>query len=198
MPLSDTPITGKTLIALGHAPAAWFKAAIADAEAVRRAGGDAAAIAAAISRHVPAPVVTRPMRPPGALSFTLNIHADDPDDAANIAAVEAHMGEIMRVPTLVAGAVMPDACASGASARHHPRRRRGRRAQGAIHPGMHSADICCSMAVRCSATSTRAAVLDAGMAAHPLRRRRPALQPDMQPSGRSARGSSRPTASWRR
>jgi RNA-splicing ligase RtcB len=67
------------------------------------------------------------------------------------------------VPTIVAGAVMPDACPSDLRAGTIPV---GGvvAAKDAIHPGMHSADICCSMAVsifRPGADPT--AILDAGM-----------------------------------
>ena len=52
----------------------------------------------------------------------------------------------MRVPTIVAGAVMPDACPSGVAAGTIPVG--GVVAcEDAIHPGIHSADICCSMAI---------------------------------------------------
>ena len=68
----------------------------------------------------------------------------------------------MRVPTIVAGAVMPDACPSGAAPGTIPV---GGvvAAKDAIHPGMHSADICCSMAVSVFGDIDPTAVLDAGM-----------------------------------
>jgi hypothetical protein len=43
----------------------------------------------------------------------MNIRAEDPDEVENVAAVERHMIELMRVRTVVAGAVMPDACSAG-------------------------------------------------------------------------------------
>ena len=68
----------------------------------------------------------------------------------------------MRVPTIVAGAVMPDACPSGSAPGTIPV---GGvvAAENAIHPGMHSADICCSMAMTIFAPSSRSGLLDAGM-----------------------------------
>src|SRR5262245_50095567 len=109
-------ITGKTLIAWGYAPGPWFAAAISAAEEARASGADEAAIRAIVDDFAPAPAPKPvPLRAAGAASFALNIRAEQPEDADNIAGVERHMAELMRVPTLVAGAVMPDACPSGAA-----------------------------------------------------------------------------------
>ena len=72
------------------------------------------------------------------------------------------MAELMRVPTIVAGTVMPDACPSGTAPGTIPV---GGvvAAKEAIHPGMHSADICCSMAVSVLGDIDPIPVLDAGM-----------------------------------
>ena len=97
-----------------------------------------------LDRFAPAPAM--PLRASGALGWTANIEAEDEAEHANLEAVFRHMDELVRVPTVVAGTVMPDACPSdhrlgaipvgGVAA-----------TRDAIHPGMHSADICCSMAV---------------------------------------------------
>ena len=70
--------------------------------------------------------------------------------------------ELMRVPTLVAGSVMPDACPAGAAPGTIPVGGIAA-AKNAIHPGMHSADICCSMAVTIFGDIEPTAILDAGM-----------------------------------
>ena len=72
------------------------------------------------------------------------------------------MRELMRVPTIRAGAVMPDACPSGSAPGTIPV---GGviAARDAIHPGMHSADICCSMAVSIFGDVDPTPILDAGM-----------------------------------
>ena len=61
----------------------------------------------------------------------------------NNSAVLQTMTEVMKTPTIIGGSVMPDACPAGPL---------GTIpvggvtiAKNAIHPGMHSADICCSM-----------------------------------------------------
>src|SRR5262245_35547492 len=140
-------ITGKTLIAWGYQPGPWFSAAIAEAEKARRAGADEAAIRAIVDRFAPPPAPTAVgLRRQGELAYRLNIRAEDDSEVENVASVEKHMRELMRTPTIVAGAVMPDACPAGQAPGTIPV---GGviAAKDAIHPGMHSADICCSMAV---------------------------------------------------
>lgn len=153
-------ITGKTLIGWGYPPGPWFPKAIAAAEAARRSGADEAEIRVVVETFAPPPVI--PLRDPGGLAHRINISAEHPDEEANVAAVERHMIELMRVPTIRAGAVMPDACPAGAA--------RGTipvggvvAAENAIHPGMHSADICCSMAITVLGDVDPTGVLDAGM-----------------------------------
>jgi RNA-splicing ligase RtcB len=156
-------ITGKILIAWGYQPGPWFAKAIAAAEAARAAGADEVAIRAAVDRVAPLPAPEPvPLREKGGVPYTLNIRAEEPEDAENIAGVERHMADLMCVPTLVAGAVMPDACPSGAAPGTIPV---GGvvAAKEAIHPGMHSSDICCSMALSILGDVDPTAVLDAGM-----------------------------------
>jgi RNA-splicing ligase RtcB len=153
-------ITGKTLIDMGYKSGPWFPAAIRAAQAVADGGGDDAAIRAAVEKLAPPPTV--PLRAAGELAYRMNIRADGPEEAENIATVERHMAELMRVPTIRAGAVMPDACPAGAAPGTIPV---GGviAAENAIHPGMHSADICCSMAVTIFEDHEPKRLLDSGM-----------------------------------
>ena len=155
-------ITGKTLLDLGYAPGSWFKTAITKANAALREGADEARVQALIAACAPAPVVVMPLRATGELAYRMNIRPENEDERANVAAVETHMAELMRVPTIRAGAVMPDACPSGTAPGTIPV---GGiiAAENAIHPGMHSADICCSMAVTTFKDADATAILDAGM-----------------------------------
>jgi tRNA-splicing ligase RtcB len=156
-------ITGKTLIAWGYRPGPWFAEAIAAAEAARASGADEPAIRAAVDRFAPLPAPPPVPLRDKSLAYTHNIRPEEPEDAENIASVERHMADLMRVPTLVAGTVMPDACPSGAAPGTIPV---GGvvAAKDAIHPGMHSADICCSMAVTVFGKDVSpTVVLDAGM-----------------------------------
>ncbi|MBV8564236.1 MAG: RtcB family protein, partial [Methylobacteriaceae bacterium] len=119
-----------------------------------------AELRAAVDRFAAPPVVS--LRAPGALAHRVNVAPETAEEVENIAAVEAHMRELMRVPTIVAGAVMPDACPAGAAPGTIPVGGVAA-AKEAIHPGMHSADICCSMAVSIFGDADPSAILDAGM-----------------------------------
>jgi tRNA-splicing ligase RtcB len=78
---------------------------------------------------------------PTPMPFYENISADTAVEQQNIDYVRLSMQQLMRTPTVVTGAIMPDACPAGPV---------GTIplggvvvARNAIHPGMHSADICC-------------------------------------------------------
>ncbi|TIP98289.1 MAG: RNA-splicing ligase RtcB, partial [Mesorhizobium sp.] len=63
-----------------------------------------------------------------------------------------------RTPVIRAGAIMPDACPTGPSGTIPVG---GVAVSEAIHPGMHSADICCSMAISVFPGVAPAALIDA-------------------------------------
>jgi len=88
-------------------------------------------------------------RPPPVLTLvegrdcTFHIEAGTDDERRNVEAVAATVAEVLRTPVAVRGLVMPDACPAGSM---------GTIPVGgvvtldnAIAPGMHSADICCSV-----------------------------------------------------
>lgn len=152
-------VTGKTLIEWGFRPGPWFAEGIAAARAAAARGEDPRAAATALA---PEAVARLPLAAPGATPYHLNIRAENEGDAENIAAVQAHMAALVRVPTIRAGAVMPDACPAGREPGTIPVG--GVVAtENAIHPGFHSADICCSMACTSFAEADPTAILDAGM-----------------------------------
>jgi len=88
-----------------------------------------------------------------------NIVAENDLEANNVESVKATMDVVLRTPVVVEGAVMPDACPAGPI---------GTipvggvvAVQDAIIPGMHSADICCSLMATVFADSTPAQVMEA-------------------------------------
>ena len=129
--------TGNDLIALGLKPGKWFREALDHINANHLEGD---ALHAYLDTVKPAPVIDLLASP---APFHENILADTDVERQNVESVRESMRELMRTPTLVTGAIMPDACPAGppgtipvggvAVARN------------AIHPGMHSADICCSV-----------------------------------------------------
>ncbi len=155
-------VNGSTLIQWGYKPGSWFSNALAAAAEAEARGAAEVEIRQLIAQLAPGPTV--PLREAGLLSYHSNISPESDDEIVNVAGVEKHMRELMRVPTVPRGALMPDACPAG----HEP----GTIPVGgvvatedAIHPGMHSADICCSMAVSIFAGHdiNPTALLDAGM-----------------------------------
>lgn len=135
-------IDGNILIAWGFRPGPWFKDGLATANAMQAAGADDDAIFVALQALQPLESLMRT----NGLPFAMMIDAENEQERANVSAVAAHMDALMRVPTIAAGAVMPDACPSGTADGTIP-------VGGvvacddAIHPGFHSSDICCSVAI---------------------------------------------------
>ncbi|MDJ0640938.1 MAG: RtcB family protein [Paracoccaceae bacterium] len=153
------PVTGDHLKDWGHRPGKQFPALLAKANAMRAEGFGLVRIRQELEGDIPPPPVTLALRDTGEVPFHENIRADDPDEEDNVAKVRQTMTALMRVPTIEAGAIMPDACPAGpvgtipvggvAAARN------------AIHPGMHSADICCSVMMTDLGDADPKAVLDA-------------------------------------
>lgn len=156
--MTETQITSDTLKAWGHLPGKAFGQALEMAQAAEAAGYNLNAIRERIEPLKPAPVT--PLQKAGEVPFHFNIEAsDDPDEVKNLGQVHETMMAVMRTPTVVSAAVMPDACPAGpvgtipvggvVAARN------------AIHPGMHSADICCSVMMTDMGDADPKAVLDA-------------------------------------
>jgi RNA-splicing ligase RtcB len=128
-------ITGKYLIDLGFKPSKWFKDVIDYANQNQLSGDSLKDYIESVQ-----PKYIEPHSEP--IDYYKNIRAETEEDADNIKMVLDTMQELMKTPTLVGGAVMPDACPTG----------EGQIpvggvviAKNAIHPSMHSADICCSV-----------------------------------------------------
>lgn len=75
-----------------------------------------------------------------AVSVIYNIIPQGEDEVANVESVRETMEQLVLTPTVVGAAVMPDACPAGSIPVGGVAG-----AKNAIHPGWHSADICCSM-----------------------------------------------------
>lgn len=85
----------------------------------------------ALRRHVPAPLAEA-------------IEAETAEEATNVTMVRERMRELLHMPVINRGVIMPDACPVGGGPGTIPVG--GAIAvQNAIIPGAHSADICCSM-----------------------------------------------------
>ena len=146
-------ITAKDLVAAGIKPGKWFPQAVEAANAAKASGGDWLEAARSCA---PGPVL--PLSIPGAKPFFINIDAEGDAEEANVAACVATMTELMRTPVVAAGSIMPDACPAGPLGTIPVG---GVAVSTAIHPGMHSADICCSMSLTNFGNTSPAALLDA-------------------------------------
>jgi len=129
-------ITGRTLIELGYQPGKWFKEALGYANANSLDGEELQQYLDSAS-----PTIIEPHSKP--VDFHKNIRAESAEELANLESVLSSMEELMKTPTLVGGAVMHDACPTGAIGQIPVGGIAV--AKNAIHPAMHSADICCSL-----------------------------------------------------
>jgi hypothetical protein len=152
-------VTGDHLTDWGHRPGPQFPALLERANVMRAEGARLDGIREALAAEIPPAPVHLPLQSEGAVPCHENLTPEDADEAANLAKVRETMAAVLRTPTAVAGAIMPDACPAGpvgtipvggvVAARN------------AIHPGMHSADICCSLMMTDLGEADPAAVLDA-------------------------------------
>ena len=130
-------INGNTLIELGFRPGKWFKEAIEHINENQLEGTEMLNYLEQFKSPPPIELHAEPV------PFSINIKVENEEEEENVAMVIASMNELMKTPTIVDGAIMPDACPTGPA---------GTIpvggvvvAKNAIHPGMHSADICCSV-----------------------------------------------------
>jgi RNA-splicing ligase RtcB len=148
-------ITGKDLIEMGYAPGRWFRNALTHVNAHQLSEQEVKTFL-----EEAAPEIVSPFDQP--LDYTKNIRAENEMEQSNIDRVFESMDELMKTPTIVKGAVMPDACPTG---------EKGQipvggvvAAKNAIHPSMHSADVCCSVMMTSFGKADPKEVLDAAFA----------------------------------
>ena len=130
-------INGNNLIELGFKPAKWFQTAILE---INRLEMDDNEMNLYLEQFKSKPIIDIFGSP---VKYQVNLKAENELEIQNLNSVIATMDEVMKTPTVVDGSVMPDACPAGSI---------GTIpvggvvvAKNAIHPGMHSADICCSV-----------------------------------------------------
>jgi tRNA-splicing ligase RtcB len=143
--------TGEDLKLLGFKPGPRFGMILKEINSATGDDGmlDAEAVASIILNHraaIKAEEEDRKKRQMPMLSekdsveVIYNIYSDTPEEQDNLKAVAAAMETLKLTPTVVGAAVMPDACPAGSIPVGGVVG-----AKNAIHPGWHSADICCSM-----------------------------------------------------
>lgn len=132
-----THINGNDLIQLGFRQGAWFKEAILFINENELEGEELMNYLEQF--RLPDPIDLHS----NYATFYQNIKAENELEEKNVNDVVETMKTLLLTPTLTKGAIMPDACPTGGI---------GTipvggvvAAKNAIHPGMHSADICCSV-----------------------------------------------------
>lgn len=146
-------VTGKDLIKLGFEQGAELGRAL---EYVRNQGLSGDALAEWVAANKPAPKLKLHTQP---ADIRLNIEAETELEQDNVDKVTASMRALARTPTIVDAAVMPDACPTGPEGTIPVGAVAV--AENAIHPGMHSADICCSVMITEFEDADPKTVLDA-------------------------------------
>lgn len=136
-------IKARELIAAGWHEGRRLGAALRRARDLEASGLDRATLLGRLEEEFPKQlIVALPRHEPAPLAEA--IEADTEEEIANVDVVRQRMHEILRMPVVARGAVMPDACPTGGAPATIPVG--GAIAvENAIIPGAHSADICCSM-----------------------------------------------------
>jgi tRNA-splicing ligase RtcB len=147
-----TKVTGHTLKALGFKQGKWVKEAIEYINENRLEGDDMETYLEQFKS--PDPIDLHK----DAVAFSINIKSENEEEKDNVAKVVNSMQTLMKTPTLVDGAIMPDACPAGPDGTIPVGGVAV--AKNAIHPGMHSADICCSVMLTDFGKADPAAILD--------------------------------------
>lgn len=129
---------GKDILAMGFPEGPHIPAMLEIANGM----GDATAleIRSAIVHLAPAPKI--PLQ--SGVPYHVNIRAEDELEAANLEKVHETMRELTKTPVVRAAAIMPDTMPAGPTGTIPVG---GVVASEAIHPGMHSSDICCSLMI---------------------------------------------------
>ena len=148
-------ITGKDIIALGFSPSKWFAEALEYINSNKLSEEE-------MKTYLEQFRIEKISLLENPADFNINIKAENELEETNVDAVVNSMRTLMKTPTIVYGAIMPDACPTGPE---------GTIpvggvviAKNAIHPGMHSADICCSVMLTDFGNASPKAVLDAAHA----------------------------------
>ena len=151
--METTKINGHTLIALGYRPDNWFQGAIAHINDNQLSEEEMIDYLLQFK----APPVLELHDEPAPLS--VNIKAENELEQENIDKVINTMNSILQTPTAIEGSIMPDACPTGPTSVPV-----GGIivTKNAIHPGYHSADICCSLMLTDFGAVPPKDILDAG------------------------------------
>jgi tRNA-splicing ligase RtcB (3'-phosphate/5'-hydroxy nucleic acid ligase) len=136
-------IKARDLLAAGWPEGPRFGSALRRARELQATGLDVAGVLAALEVDFPKQAEVVELRhAPARLSEAVEV--ETPAETVSVAASRARMTELLHVPVIKRGALMPDTCPAGAGIATIPVGG-AIEVENAILPGAHSADICCSM-----------------------------------------------------
>jgi tRNA-splicing ligase RtcB (3'-phosphate/5'-hydroxy nucleic acid ligase) len=136
-------IKARDLLAAGWPEDRRLGAALRRARELEMAGLLRPAVLAQLEKEFPKrALLVLPRKEPAPLGEA--VEAETAAEAANIALARQRMIELLHVPVVHRGVLMPDACPSGPARATIPVGG-ALTTENAIMPGAHSADICCSM-----------------------------------------------------
>ena len=136
-------IKARDLLAAGWHEGPQFGSVLKRARELENTGLDRAGVFAALEADYPKRVDRVTLRSsPAPLSEA--VEAETPAETVSVAASRAKMLELLHVPVVQRGALMPDTCPAGQGIATIPVGG-AIEVENAILPGAHSADICCSM-----------------------------------------------------
>ncbi|MBX3731903.1 MAG: RtcB family protein [Verrucomicrobiae bacterium] len=140
-------IKARDLVAAGWLEGRRLGAALRRARALEAGGMARAPMLVQLEQEFPKqPALIQPRQEPASLAEAIEAATDE--EAQNLAAVRARMHELLHVPVVRRGVLMPDACPTGFARASIPVGG-GIEVENAILPGAHSADICCSLLATC-------------------------------------------------
>ena len=135
--------TGKKLIEMGYNPSKLFGDFIKIANDMHVKGYDVADIRKEIDTFIKENTVLETPFRTNSIPYANFLEPENNDDSIiNSQKVEHDMDILLRTPTIVKSAIMPDACPAGTIPVGAVVA-----CKDAIHPGFHSSDVCCSMAI---------------------------------------------------
>jgi hypothetical protein len=136
-------IKARDLLAAGWPEGRRFGAVLRRARELEAAGLERASLLTVLETEFPKQLpVILPRGEPAPLAEA--IEAETPEETVNVAAARQRMHELLHVPVVRRGVLMPDACPAGAGRATIPVGG-AIEVENALLPGAHSADICCSM-----------------------------------------------------
>jgi hypothetical protein len=136
-------LKARDLLAAGWHEDRRFGAVLNRARELQATGLDPAGVVAALEVDYPKDARVVELRATPA-SLAEAVAAETPAETVSVAASRARMTELLHVPVIKRGALMPDTCPAGPGVATIPVGG-AIEAENAILPGAHSADICCSM-----------------------------------------------------